>query len=84
MWRLLIDPQPCEPAPCQMHAQFLDQLALTCNAIQVADQQDAQNNASDRELSHHDQRTSENRDPTEHDKEITPSFTTLICHLSSR
>jgi hypothetical protein len=42
MRNLLIEPQTCEPAPCQMHAQLLDQFALARNAIQVADQQDAQ------------------------------------------
>ena len=42
MRNLLIESQPGEPAPGQMHAQFLDQFTLTGNAIQVADQQDAQ------------------------------------------
>jgi ATP-dependent Clp protease ATP-binding subunit ClpA len=42
MRNLLIEPQPCEPAPRQMHAQFLDQFPFAGHAIQVADQQDAQ------------------------------------------
>jgi hypothetical protein len=39
---LLIEPQTGKPAPRQMHAQLLHQLAFTGDAIQVADQQDAQ------------------------------------------
>ena len=39
---LLIEAQAGKPAPGQMHAQFLDQLALTANAIPLADQEDAQ------------------------------------------
>ena len=39
---LLIEPQPGEPAPRQMHAQLFHQLALAGNAVQVADQQHAQ------------------------------------------
>ena len=39
---LLIEPQPGEPAPRQMHAQLLEQFALTSYAVQVADQKDAQ------------------------------------------
>jgi hypothetical protein len=39
---LLIEAQSGEPAPRQMHAQFLDQLALAGDAIQIADQQNAQ------------------------------------------
>jgi hypothetical protein len=39
---LVIETQPCEPPPGQMHAQFLHQFAFTGDAIQVADQQDAQ------------------------------------------
>jgi len=39
---LLVEPQSRKPAPRQMHAQFLHQLALTGNAVQIADQQDAQ------------------------------------------
>ena len=39
---LLIEAQTGEPAPRQMHAQFLDQLALAGDAIQLTDQQDAQ------------------------------------------
>ena len=38
----LIEAQAGKPAPRQMHAQFLDQLALAGDAIQIADQQDAQ------------------------------------------
>jgi hypothetical protein len=38
----LIETQAREPAPRQVHAQFLHQLALTGDAVQVADQQDAQ------------------------------------------
>jgi hypothetical protein len=32
----------CEPAPGKMHAKFLDELALTANAVQIADQQNSQ------------------------------------------
>src|SRR5260370_29106589 len=39
---LLIEAQAGKPTPGQMHAQFLDHLARTGNAIQVADQEEAQ------------------------------------------
>ena len=39
---LLIEAQTGEPAPRQMHAQFLHQLAFAGDAVQIADQQDAQ------------------------------------------
>src|ERR1035437_1714150 len=39
---LLIKTQSREPSPRQMHAQLLDQLALAADAVQVADQQNAQ------------------------------------------
>jgi hypothetical protein len=39
---LLIEAQTGEPAPRQVHAQLLHQLPLTGDAVQVADQQDAQ------------------------------------------
>ena len=39
---LLIEAQTGEPAPRQMHAQFLHQFPLAGDAIQIADQQDAQ------------------------------------------
>ena len=39
---LLIQAQPGEPAPCQMHAQLFHQLALAGDAVQIANQQDAQ------------------------------------------
>jgi len=42
MRNLLIEAQTSEPAPRQVHAQFLHQLPLAGDAIQVADQQDAQ------------------------------------------
>src|SRR2546429_7403886 len=42
MWNLLIEAQSREPAPRQMHAQFFHQLALAGDAVQVADQQNAQ------------------------------------------
>jgi hypothetical protein len=42
MRNLLIEPQPGEPAPWQMHAQLFDQLALAGNPVEIADQQDAQ------------------------------------------
>ncbi len=42
MRNLLIEAQTGEPAPRQVHAQFLHQFPLTGDAIQVADQQDAQ------------------------------------------
>src|ERR1700726_4313201 len=38
----LIEAQSGKPAPRQMHAQLLDQLALAGDAIQIADQQDTQ------------------------------------------
>ena len=42
MANLLIESQPREPPPRQMHAQFLYELALAGNAIQISDQQNAQ------------------------------------------
>jgi hypothetical protein len=42
MRNLLIEPQSGKPAPCQMHAQLLHQLALAGNAVEIADQKDAQ------------------------------------------
>src|SRR5271166_216877 len=42
MRNLLIETQADEPAPCQMHAQLFHQLALAGNAVQIANQQDAQ------------------------------------------
>ena len=39
---LLIEAQSGEPAPRQMHAQFLHQLAFAGDAIQIANQQNAQ------------------------------------------
>ena len=42
MRNLLIETEPGKPAPGQMHLQLLDQLALASDAIQIADQQDAQ------------------------------------------
>ena len=39
---LLIETQAGEPAPRQMHAQFLHQFALAGDAVQIADQQNAQ------------------------------------------
>src|ERR1700688_1415265 len=42
MRNLLIEPQSREPAPRQVHAQFLHQLPFAGDAIQVADQQNAQ------------------------------------------
>src|ERR1700752_3566819 len=39
---LLIKAESGKPAPGQMHLQFLDQLALAGDAIEIADQQDAQ------------------------------------------
>jgi hypothetical protein len=38
MRNLLIETETCKPAPCQMHAQFLDKLALAADAGQIADQ----------------------------------------------
>ena len=38
---LLIETQTREPAPGQMHAQFLHQLALAGDAVQIANQQNA-------------------------------------------
>src|ERR1043165_3756321 len=42
MRNLLIEAETGEPAPCQMHAQFFHQLAFTGDAIQITDQQNAQ------------------------------------------
>jgi hypothetical protein len=42
MRNLLIETQACEPAPRQVHAQFLYQLALTGDAVQIPNQQNAQ------------------------------------------
>jgi hypothetical protein len=42
MRNLLIETQSGKPAPRQMHAQFLDQFALTGDAIEIADQENAQ------------------------------------------
>src|SRR5437588_7027892 len=39
---LLIEAQTGEPAPRQMHAQFLHQFAFAGDAVQIADQQNAQ------------------------------------------
>ena len=39
---LLIEPQPGEPSPRQMHAQFFHQFAFAGDAVQIADQQNAQ------------------------------------------
>jgi hypothetical protein len=39
---LLIETQSREPAPREMHAQLLHQLALAGDAVQIADQKDAQ------------------------------------------
>ena len=39
---LLIEAQSREPAPRQMHAQFLHQLPLAGDAVQIANQQNAQ------------------------------------------
>src|ERR1700730_8038548 len=42
MRNLLIEPQTGEPAPCQMHAQLFHQFAFAGDAIQIPDQQNAQ------------------------------------------
>jgi len=42
MRELLIESQAREPTPCQVHAQFLDQPALAGDALQIANQQNAQ------------------------------------------
>src|ERR1035441_10992755 len=42
MRNLLIEAQAGEPAPRQMHAQFFHQLAFARDAVQIADQQNAQ------------------------------------------
>ena len=42
MGNLLIETEPGKPAPSQMHLQLLDQLALAGNTIEIADQQDTQ------------------------------------------
>src|SRR5271166_3360835 len=42
MRNLLIETETSEPAPSKMHAQFLNEFALTADAIQITDQQNAQ------------------------------------------
>src|ERR1700756_5328952 len=42
MGNLLIEAESGKPAPSQMHLQLLDQLALAGNTIEIADQQDTQ------------------------------------------
>ena len=42
MRNLLIEPQPREPAPRQMHAQLFHQPSLTGDAVEITDQQNAQ------------------------------------------
>src|ERR1700684_677834 len=39
---LLIKSEASKPAPRQMHAQFFDSLALARDAVEIANQQDAQ------------------------------------------
>ena len=42
MRNLLIETQPREPAPSQMHPQLFHQPALAADAVQIANQQNAQ------------------------------------------
>jgi hypothetical protein len=42
MRHLLIEAQTGEPAPRQMHVQLLHQLALAADAVQIADEENAQ------------------------------------------
>ena len=42
MRNFLIETETSEPAPRKMHAQFLNQLALAADAVQIANQQNAQ------------------------------------------
>jgi hypothetical protein len=42
MWNLLIETQTREPAPRQVHAQFLRQFAFAGDAIHITQQQNAQ------------------------------------------
>jgi len=42
MRNFLIEAQPGEPSPGQMHAQFLHQLAFAGDAVQITHQQNAQ------------------------------------------
>ena len=42
MGNLLIEAESGQPAPGQMHLQLLDQLALAGDAVEIADQQNAQ------------------------------------------
>jgi hypothetical protein len=41
MGNLLIEAQTCEPAPGQVHAQLVHQLALAGDPVQIANQQNA-------------------------------------------
>jgi len=42
MRNLLIETQIGKPAPSQVHAQFFHELALAANAVEIADQENAQ------------------------------------------
>jgi len=42
MRNILIETETCEPAPGEMHAQLLDKLALAADPVQIANQQNAQ------------------------------------------
>jgi hypothetical protein len=42
MRNLLIETKACEPAPSQMHAKFFNELALAADAVQIANQQNPQ------------------------------------------
>ena len=42
MRNFLIETETCEPAPGEMHAQLLDKLALAADSVQIANQQNAQ------------------------------------------
>ena len=42
VWNLLIEAQSGEPSQGEVHSQLLDQLALTGDAVKVANQQDSQ------------------------------------------
>jgi len=42
MRNFLIETETCEPAPGQMHAQLLNQLALAADSVQIANQQNAE------------------------------------------
>ena len=44
MWNLLIEAEASEPAISEMHSDILNEAALTRDAVEVSDQQNAEQN----------------------------------------